>query len=65
VDKETEKRIERKIDYIACLVMSAIGVGAGLLIVTSETWGVWSTVFGSIIMLLFPAYLISKYRDIL
>lgn len=65
MDEETAKRVERKIDYVAGLLITAWGCAIGVAIIIYSPLSDWIKAVGfTFVTLIFPAYLISKYRDI-
>ncbi len=64
MDEQTLKRIERKIDYLAGIFIGALGAGVALIVLEYNTWGRWSEWGAAAAVLILPAYLLSKYREI-
>jgi transposase/tetrahydromethanopterin S-methyltransferase subunit G len=63
--EETLKRIERKIDCVAGILIGVFGVGIGGAVIGIKPFGEWwSESIGAIVMLFLPAYLMSLYREI-
>ena len=64
MDEEAIKRLERKIDYLAGIFIGVLGGGVALIVLEYNTWGGWSEWAAVGAVLILPAYLLSKYRDI-
>lgn len=64
MDEQTLKRIERKIDCLAGIVIGVLGAGVPLAAAQYGPWGEWAGWVGGIGAVILPAYLLSKYRDI-
>jgi len=65
MDEDAIKRIEQKIDYLAGILIGVLGAGVPLAAAIFGGWGDWSGWIGGIAAVVLPAYLVSKYRDIL
>ena len=65
MDEEATRRVERKLDFVASLLISAFAFFLGTLTIIYSVWGTWVTSFiAAFVFLILPAYLIGKYRDI-
>lgn len=64
MDEQTLKRIEHKIDYLAGIFIGGLGAGVALIVLEYNIWGGWSEWAAAAAVLILPAYLLSKYRDI-
>lgn len=64
MDEEATKRLERKIDYIAGLLIGACGSSAALVLIYLKPWGSWSEWVAGPVAIISIAYLLGQYRDI-
>jgi hypothetical protein len=64
IDRKKLERLELKVDFISYLIICAFGSILGLSILLNKTWGEWSGFVSTIALIILPAYIISKYKEI-